>query len=254
MDAAKAASGSQSSQSQAANDNASGQGAQSQRQGGDAFATIRRKSEEKGRRRAEAEFQQKLKSLGVSSFEELDSKLSQSTQKKANKQAANDNGRRSNDQDDSGKGQWIDQKKRILARLGQEIKKRKEAEDARDKADVIKDLSIAAAYAGVRHIDFAIDMLNKQMKGKSEQELSGFDENKFFSGLKQTHPFLFHAEQQLATTAPTGSETTAPAAGSTVTVTQKAVDDKTIDARKLSQDEYQALLRKHGLTNPAAMM
>jgi hypothetical protein len=265
MDAATAAAAAQAGQtSGAANDNASA--SQSTKTGksgkvihmpSDALSRIKKEHLDKGMRQAKAEFDKKLKEMGIGSIEELATfkGKAQSTEKPESKshQPANDNAR-GNPEHQVAFKQWSMQKKRVLERLTQETKARKRAERERDRMEVIKDLSIAAAQSGIKHIDFAIDMLNKQMKGKNEAEMAAFDEVSFFNGLKNTHPFLFHAEQQFATTGPAGSETSAPAAGSTAAVQKPAIEDKSIDARKLSQDEYQALLRKHGLTNPAAMM
>jgi hypothetical protein len=104
----------------------------------------------------------------------------------------------------------------------------------------------AAAVNGVRDIDYSLRLLQRELEGKDEQALAAFDEGAFFTGLRKTHPYLFGEVTVAATTGTgVGNAPTAPKAG-TVTQAQGAAGKS--DARSLSSDEFQKLLRSRGLS------
>jgi len=107
----------------------------------------------------------------------------------------------------------------------------------------------AAVRSGISDPEFALHLLRKQMQGKTQQELAGFDESKFFAGLRDTHAYLFGVTVQPATTSPgkKGEAAAAPAPKGL----EAPPAPTTPDARKMSREEYNEHLAKLGIRNPA---
>ena len=103
-----------------------------------------------------------------------------------------------------------------------------------------------AVGKGVRDVDYALRLIQRELEGKDEKALATFDESKFFDGLRQSHPYLFGEMVVPATTGTgVGAAPSAPKAG-TVQAAQTAAN-KT-DARTMSQDEFQKLMRSRGFS------
>lgn len=148
----------------------------------------------------------------------------------------------------------LDEKRTLRRSYAAEERRRKAAEEALAAQEVDHQLRLAAVKAGVQDVDYALEVLRRQVQHKSEAELAQFDEHAFFRlELRKSHPYLFEApapapsppEEEPANTSPRGraprpdaAERSAPANGS-------------MDATKLSRAEYDKLLREKGLLNPA---
>lgn len=103
-----------------------------------------------------------------------------------------------------------------------------------------------AVGKGVRDVDYALRLIQRELEGKDERGLAAFDEAKFFDGLRQSHPYLFGETVVPATTGTgVGAAPAAPKAGN-VQAAQGAAG-KT-DARSMSQDEFQKLMRARGFS------
>jgi hypothetical protein len=102
-----------------------------------------------------------------------------------------------------------------------------------------------AVGKGVKDVDYAVRLMQRELEGKDEKALAAFDEGKFFNTLRTTHPYLFGEMVVPATTGTgVGAAPAAPKA-STVQAAQGAAG-KT-DARAMSADEFQKLMRARGL-------
>ncbi len=113
-----------------------------------------------------------------------------------------------------------------------------------------------ATRVGVREVDFAVDQLKKHVDTLSEEEANVFSETdceKFFTGLRESKPYLFGEVTKGATTGTTGAA--APQSGNGTPPAPKPADvnergkTEPIDAMKLKPEEFRALLRKKGI-NP----
>lgn len=139
---------------------------------------------------------------------------------------------------------------RILNRQAAANQRRVRLFEARLQASEAEhQLRIAATRAGVQDVDYALHRLRQDMAGKTPQELAAFDENAYFSEtLRKSTPHIYATTTVPATTGTTGeTPSAAPAApGPDAPVTQEK------DARKMSNEEYEAALRKYGLRNPAS--
>ena len=121
-----------------------------------------------------------------------------------------------------------------------------------EKGNVERQLERAAIKAGVRDVDYSITLLKRRIKGKTAEELQNFDEAKYFSEeLRSSHPYLYEAEVEPATTGPSGNAAAAPPKAAPAS-TPKPGNGAT-DARDLPRAEFDKLLEKHGLQNPALL-
>lgn len=127
------------------------------------------------------------------------------------------------------------------AQLSTERRTLQEALDAKDAEMALRE---AAVSVGVKDVDYALRLLTRELEGKSEAEMSLFDERAYFTSLRQAKPYLFGEVVQPATTGTGGS-----AAPGTKPATVPPAGGR-IDAMKMTQAEYLAELRKRNL-NPA---
>lgn len=101
-----------------------------------------------------------------------------------------------------------------------------------------------AVSNGVKDVDYALRLIQRELEGKDEKALATFDETKFFGGLRQTHPYLFGELVVPATTGTgVGAAPSAPKAGN-VQAAQGA--SGRMDARSMSSEEFQKLMRARG--------
>lgn len=133
----------------------------------------------------------------------------------------------------------------LASKLTEETRARKTLQEALDSKDAEMALREAAVSSGVKDVDYALRLLTRELEGKSEQEMSQFDERAYFTNLRQSKPYLFGEVVQHATTG-TGSSS-APAAPKPASVV--ANGNGRVDAMKMTQAEFQAELRKRNL-NP----
>jgi hypothetical protein len=151
----------------------------------------------------------------------------------------------------------LDEKRRLNRARAHEERQRRKLKRNLAAKDAETSLRIAAAKAGVQDVDYALHLLKNEMAGKKAEELQGFDESKWFSEtLRQKHPHLYAAETRPADTAPApgGNGGAAPTPGSKSPAQGDGGGSKRLDARKITREEFQAELRKRGLTDPSAGM
>ena len=143
----------------------------------------------------------------------------------------------------------LDEKKRLNRQHARAERENRQLKQKLIEQEVQSELKLAAKDAGVVDVDYAVEVLRRSIKGMSETELQGFDEAKFFrEQLRQSHPHLYQVEQRPVTTGTGNAPVAKP------TVPSKTVDPKDAgkaDARVMSPQDFQARLRKLGLSDPA---
>jgi hypothetical protein len=126
---------------------------------------------------------------------------------------------------------------------------RQQAEEARAEADATRaemHLRTLAAGVGVQDIDYAITLFSREVERLTPQQAEQFDERAFFTGLRAKMPLLFGETVQPATTGTgTGGAPTPPKPQQVV---QQNGQNGRVNARNMSPQEYQALLRSRGLS------
>jgi hypothetical protein len=144
----------------------------------------------------------------------------------------------------------LEEKRQLNQQRAAEAKIRKSLEKQLDAVQAENTLRLAAAKAGVQDVDYALHLLRIKLTNKSEEDLSKFDENTFFSTeLRASHPYLYGVEVRPASTA-----TATEAAPSPAKTRQVEAAKQENDARKLSREEFDARLRKLGLSPPVIGM
>lgn len=142
-----------------------------------------------------------------------------------------------------------EERKRLNRQVSHEEKKRKAIERELQAKDAESALRMEAIRNGVKDVDYAIELLRRSMSGKTAEELRQFDEGKFFrEELRGTHPYLYGVDVVPADTsnaAAGGSPTAQRREGASGTPQNGA-----IDARSMSREDYNKLLRERGLLDP----
>lgn len=140
-----------------------------------------------------------------------------------------------------------EERERLVGQARDERERRRALQQQLDAKEAEIALRELAVRAGVRDVDYALRLAQRELEGKDEKAIEAFDEAKFFEGLHETHPYLFGEVTRPATTG-TGAGTNPPAAPKIAAATGKGPME---DARKLSREEYAAFLRSQGLELPA---
>lgn len=224
---------------------------------------IKEEERQRGRAALRNELDTEARKLGFRSHDEMVRQIATSRRNPAPKQAAQPQPAASDgapaEQRESPRkiaalerdvARLTDERKRAnrrVADLEREITRLKAGLDSKDAELALR---VAAARAGVQDVEYALHVLQGHLRGKSEEELRGFSEEKFFADtLRASHPYLYGVETRPANSSPALAagrppvppRIEAPADGSLAPV----------DAKSLSREQYQELLRKRGITDPA---
>lgn len=258
-----------------------------------AMAKIKSDAQEKGRKEAEAVYLPRLeklsKFLGFTSLEEMEAADPEDWRKRQSQSRTADGSRseqqktpatkpateepvstnQKDDQNDhprytkkleADRQKLLDKTRLLNRRAAQEERRRRQVERELEATKAETALRVAAAKAGVHDVDYALHLLKQDMRGKPAEELASFNEDEYFSKtLRQKHPHLYGTETRPATSGVDGSETgkggaPPPANGSAGGSNGGGENPKSLDAKKLSREEYQELLKKRGLTDPSVGM
>jgi len=138
-----------------------------------------------------------------------------------------------------------DENEQLRKQMQKEASKRKELQSAIEAREAEMELRTIAVQTGITDVDYALQLLSKHLAGKEPAEWEKFDEGAFFGGLKSSHPYLFREVSRPATTG-TGVGT-APASPNPNTVSTNAAQGSQVDAKSMTKEQYDALLRKRGL-------
>lgn len=124
-------------------------------------------------------------------------------------------------------------------------------------------LRLAAFRAGIQSdddIDYALDLLRREHRGKTEKQLAGFDENTFFTSLRERRPYMF-AEVARPVGSPSregtpgnggtsgGAPPAPPKPGSTVA--RATANSLVKNALDMTPAEFEAHLTEQGLNRPS---
>jgi len=223
-----------------------------------AYKRIKDDAAAKGERRA---LEKMARESGFGSVEEFQKaakgfKAGTTTPKPApapqqNGQQARDPGRAPAGMSNREKNAWDKERVKILADF--EVVKKQSALNDKKYRKARKDLENketemalreAAAAVGIRDLDYAVRLLEKHVENKEEKDLAGFDEVKFFEGLRTPHPYLFGERVTPAHTGTTAQPPVPPKPGDAAAA--HAQNGK-FDARSATAEEVQKQLAKRGI-------
>lgn len=112
------------------------------------------------------------------------------------------------------------------------------------------DLREKALDAGIKreHADIAVYLVEKELQGKTPDEIMAFDEDAFIQNLPRSNPFL---TQEVPRPATTGNAASAvPPAPKPGVALQHAATNGQVDATKMNPKEFEARLRQLGMEPP----
>jgi hypothetical protein len=225
-----------------------------------AFKKLKDDALERGRKKAQAEFEERVKAAGFSSFDDLLKAVPSKTTAKKQEVSFDEDDvddvpvqvsaeppkKTGNAAVDRERERLYREKLKLQAKLEREALRRRELQRELDAREAEMGLRQSAALAGVRDIDYAITLLERHISGKDESALADFDERAYFNQLRSSHPYLFGETVVAATTG--NAAAAAPKAPAPNAVTQQTVSAQSVDARKMNREEYTALLRSRGLS------
>lgn len=228
------------------------------------MAKLKAEQREKGKREAMSELDAKVKAAGFSSVEDMIAAISaaKSAPAKAAAKAPpaptvvaedTENEEALTTAQSQGSSDYTKQlqklqreRERLAKQFAQEQAQRRKLQRTLEAKEAEFALRETAVGKGVRDVDYALRLIQRELEGKDEKGLAAFDEAKFFDGLRQSHPYLFGETVVPATTGTgVGAAPSAPKAGN-VQAAQGAAGK--MDARQMSQDEFQKLMRARGFS------
>ena len=207
------------------------------------LAAIKEKERNRGKKMLRSELNDRAKKAGFASWEELEQAALTTKQPTAPVVDPQD-------------ARQVDRTRDINRKLSVAEKRARVAERRLAELETREKLSHAAIRAGVQDVDYAIELMKRQLRGKSQEELANFSEDKFFAEtLKASHPYLYQVQQRPAQTAPSQTSRNPPAPGpKQVQQTKSNEEQDKRDARKMTRDDYLKTLKQYGLTDPSTMM
>jgi|GEM_PF-1388872 hypothetical protein len=224
-------------------------------------------SKDRGRKEALAEFQEKIKKAGFQSFDDVLAKLSAPSPKGGERRETREtretttsngepkpppggrNDRRAWARYQRDRAEWDKERQGLARKARQEAEARKRAEREKEGTETEMAIRDACYKAGVKDVPVAVFLLRTELKGKSEEDLKGFDESKWLEQLKTDRPYLFGEAPKVtkpATTGTKGGEQTPPKPGEIA----GGGKGNGLDVKKLSGPEFAAEIRRRGMTVP----
>lgn len=116
--------------------------------------------------------------------------------------------------------------------------------------EVDQELREAAIKEGVRDVDYAVTLLQRDLANKTDAELQAFDEAAYFRGLRTTHGHLYGERVENATT--TRAVGTEPAKPPSPGQIQRQSANPEVDAMKIKREDFHARLQAMGLQPPTS--
>lgn len=219
---------------------------------------------ERGKRAALSEMEEQAKAQGFTSLQDMFATIAALKKGRAGADGRGEEGSREGDQPATREAEREQQRARPRSearalrelereRNARESERRQRLSEERRRKDLERRLEAEqgeralreqAIMAGVKDIDYAVTLLRRSIDGKTEEELKGFDEGKFFSDLREKHPYLFGEVVRPATT---GTGSRAPSAPAPGQVTRGAAESGQVDARKMNDAEFRAHMARRGL-------
>lgn len=229
-----------------------------------AFAKLKEEQRRRGQREAREELEAKFKAHGFDSLESAlaaaaatrqQSAKAQPQQRQAPKAPEPQQYQASTARDGSTDPRQLrklqQERERLAKQFAQEQAQRRKLQRQLEAKEAEMTLREAAVSHGVRDVDYALRLLQRELDGKSEAELQSFNEADFFGKkLRGSHPYLFGETVMPATTGTGATGPAAPRAGEVQAATGQAGQ---FDARKATQEEFQRELRRRGLSPSGGM-
>jgi hypothetical protein len=236
-----------------------------------AFKKLKEAERNKGKRDALAELDAQAKAAGFASFSEVLGaiKNNQTQPRRQTQVAAAEDGseaapgpaptpparnadRRSWERYEKQRLAW--EKDRLAYRdmLAQERSRRRDLQRQIDAKDAEMALRESAVACGVRDVDYAVRLLTRHLEGRSQEEMTGFDERKFFDGLRAERPYLFGETTVPANTGTAGQSATTPGGTPAPKNQTPAINNAgKFDARNMTKEQIAARLRQLGIQSPS---
>lgn len=221
-----------------------------------AFKRLKDEAQAKGMKKAMSELDAKAKAAGFGSFDEL---FAAATTKPAQAKSQSHNTvehtkeatvtpppkKTGNAATDRERERLYREKLKLQSKLEREAQRRRETMREKEALEARMELERTASRIGIRDLDYAIHLLEREISGKDEAQLMDFDDRAFFEGLRGSHSYLWGETVVPATTG--NATAAAPAAPRPNTVTQQTSAAQQVDVRKMNRQEYEAHLRSRGL-------
>jgi hypothetical protein len=232
-----------------------------------AMAQIKRDEREKGRKAVQLELEDRARKAGFSNLEEMEMAAKRARNQQQPRQQApvqitpqtanastsvpsERNLRRAEKERDRA----LEEVRKANRSRAAEEKRRKDAEKRVASMEAEMSLRTAAVRAGVRDVDYALELLRRKIQGKSPEELRAFNEEEFFAKeLRGSAPYLYGVTDSPVNTQTAATAAPPPAKGvpSTMPAPQPGAQQNghgdPVDARRLSGEEYSKLLSKLGV-------
>jgi len=233
-----------------------------------AFAKLKEEQRQRGKREAISELDDKFKAAGFASLEDAIAALAETRKAVSAKTetapkpapkavepapVADEEVQITAQPKDAGQAdkqmqQLLREREKLAKQFAAEQAQRRKLQRQLEAKEAEFALRETAVGKGVKDVDYAVRLVQRELTGKNEQQMAAFDEAKFFDGLRQTHPYLFGEMVVPATTGTgVGAAPSAPTAAS-VQVAQGAAGK--FDARAASREDFYKALRARGLTPP----
>jgi hypothetical protein len=219
---------------------------------------IKQEQRERGKREAMGELEAKFKSAGFESIEDALNAMAsirsggsqqQATSQKQETQVPTASAAQASSRNEKRELERLQREREAFAkRYAQEQANRRRLQRQLEAKDAEMALRETAVVKGVKDVDYALRLLQRDLEGKDDAELESYDEGAFFDRLRAERPYLF-GETVVPATTGTGVGA-APAAPKPGQVQQAQGQAGNVDARTLSRQEFEKLLRSRGL-NPA---
>jgi hypothetical protein len=224
------------------------------------MAQLKRDEREKGKRAALSALDNEAKELGYASHADMIQKLKAKKARGATPPAAarepedtdNDtaptNGSRRSSRADREIARLQEQRRAANRARAASDRKARELERQREADRAEHELRIVAVQAGVKDVDYALSLLQRELANKTDTQLKEFDEEAFFKiDLRKKRPYLYETTEEPVTTSPTTSDKdkTLPKPG---TPPVPSGDKK--DARSMTKQQFDEYLRTKNLTPP----
>ena len=219
-----------------------------------AMKSLKEKERERGRRAALAELDQQAKANGFKDHADLvkqaqgaKARTTQLTDKPATDRTTTDRNGNQMARNERERARQLEAQRKTNRELARAKRKAKDAERQLVAQQTETQLRVAAARAGIKDVDYAIHVFRGMVNTLDEKQLENFDENQFFaSKLRETHPYLYGetpARTEPATTTAAPLAPSAPKQNTASTTT-------TLDASKLSPQDFKKRLAELGLGDP----
>lgn len=217
-----------------------------------AFAKLKEEQRQRGKREAMSELEAKFKAAGFGSLDDAlaalaDTRKAPAAPAKAAPQKQQAETPQYERGGDDRQITRIQKERERLAKMhAQEQARARKLQRQLEAKEAEMALREAAVSHGVKDVDYALRLLQRELDGKTEAELAGFDESAFFGQkLRTSHPYLFG---ELVVPATTGTGRATPAAPAPSTVQAATGTAGQFNAQKATAADFRKELMRRGLT------